>query len=154
VDRLPQYGPGQRDTGQVHRVYGILPRAISVNGNPNQGDPLKSPDVTVTHGCASFGRLFGYTLQAAVEAQAAAGIMMVAGAGNDGPDCSTVFYPPALYEASYTVGALNTGTDTVASFSSLGPVTIDGATGLSRISPHLARTRGRVITRPITPMRA
>jgi len=30
------------------------------------------------------------TLQAAVEAQAAAGIMMVAGAGNDGPDCSTV----------------------------------------------------------------
>src|SRR5947207_2180134 len=52
---------------------------------------------------------------------------MVAGAGNDGPDCSTVMYPPAIYEASYTVGALNTGTDTIAGFSSRGPVTIDGS---------------------------
>jgi subtilisin family serine protease len=106
-----------------------------VNGNPNQGDPLKAPDVTSnswvcppSEGCSV------NTLQAAVEAQAAAGIMMVAGAGNDGPDCSTVFYPPALYEASYTVGALNTGTDTIASFSSRGPVTIDGS---NRIKPDI-----------------
>ena len=106
-----------------------------VNGNPNEGDPLKAPDVTSnswvcppSEGCSA------NTLQAAVEAQAAAGIMMVAGAGNDGPDCSTVFYPPALYEASYTVGALNTGTDTIASFSSLGPVTIDQS---NRIKPDI-----------------
>ena len=106
-----------------------------VNGNPNEGDPLKAPDVTSnswvcppSEGCSA------NTLQAAVEAQAAAGIMMVAGAGNDGPDCSTVFYPPALYEASYTVGALNTGTDTIASFSSRGPVTIDGS---NRIKPDI-----------------
>ena len=59
---------------------------------------------------------------------------MVAGAGNDGQGCSTVFYPPALYEASYTVGALNTGTDTIASFSSRGPVTIDGS---GRIKPDI-----------------
>ncbi|HYK50480.1 MAG TPA: S8 family serine peptidase, partial [Terriglobales bacterium] len=106
-----------------------------VNGNPNEGDPLKAPDVTsnswvcpASEGCSA------NTLQAAVEAQAAAGIMMVAGAGNDGPDCSTVFYPPALYEASYTVGALNTGTDTIASFSSLGPVTVDQS---NRIKPDI-----------------
>jgi serine protease AprX len=106
-----------------------------VNGNPNEGDPLKAPDVTSnswvcppSEGCSA------NTLQAAVEAQAAAGIMMVAGAGNDGPDCSTVFYPPALYEASYTVGALNTGTDTIASFSSRGPVTIDQS---NRIKPDI-----------------
>ena len=106
-----------------------------VNGNPNEGDPLKAPDVTSnswvcppSEGCSA------NTLQAAVEAQAAAGIMMVAGAGNDGPDCSTVFYPPALYEASYTVGALNTGTDTIASFSSLGPVTVDQS---NRIKPDI-----------------
>jgi len=106
-----------------------------VNGNPNEGDPLKAPDITSnswvcppSEGCSV------NTLQAAVEAQAAAGIMMVAGAGNDGPDCSTVFYPPALYEASYTVGALNTGTDTIASFSSRGPVTIDGS---NRIKPDI-----------------
>src|SRR5881398_2228767 len=83
-----------------------------LNGNPNQGDPLKAPDITSnswvcppSEGCSA------NTLQAAVEAQAAAGIMMVAGAGNDGPNCSTVMYPPAIYAASYTVGALNTGTD-------------------------------------------
>jgi serine protease AprX len=106
-----------------------------VNGNPNQGDPLKAPDITSnswvcppSEGCSA------NTLQAAVEAQAAAGIMMVAGAGNDGPDCSTVFYPPALYEASYTVGALNTSTDIIASFSSRGPVTIDGS---NRIKPDI-----------------
>jgi hypothetical protein len=51
-----------------------------VNGNPNEGDPLKAPDITSnswvcppSEGCSA------NTLQAAVEAQAAAGIMMVAG---------------------------------------------------------------------------
>jgi serine protease AprX len=106
-----------------------------VNGNPNQGDPLKAPDITSNSWvCPPLEGCSANTLQAAVEAQAAAGIMMVAGAGNDGPNCSTVFYPPALYEASYTVGALNTGTDTIASFSSRGPVTIDGS---GRIKPDI-----------------
>jgi len=101
-----------------------------------QGDPLKAPDVTSnswvcppSEGCSAD------TLQAAVEAQAAAGIMMVAGAGNDGSNCSTIMYPPAIYAASYTVAALNTGTDNVASFSSRGPVTIDGS---NRTKPDIA----------------
>src|SRR5207302_10672940 len=74
------------------------------------------------------------TLQAAVEAQAAAGIMMVVAAGNAGSNCSTVQDPPSFYEASYTVGALTTGTDTIASFSSRGPVTIDGS---NRVKPDI-----------------
>jgi subtilisin family serine protease len=93
-----------------------------------QGDPLRAPDVTSnswvcppSEGCSAD------TLQAAVEAQEAAGITMVAGAGNDGPNCSTVMYPPAIYAASYTVGALITGNDSIASFSSRGPVIIDGS---------------------------
>jgi serine protease AprX len=101
-----------------------------------QGDPLRAPDITSnswvcppSEGCSAT------TLQAAVEAQAAAGIMMVAGAGNDGPNCSTVMYPPAIYAASYTVGALNTGTDNIASFSSRGPVIIDGS---NRIKPDIS----------------
>jgi subtilisin family serine protease len=101
-----------------------------------QGDPLKAPDITSnswvcppSEGCSA------NTLQAAVEAQAAAGIMMVAGAGNDGPNCSTVMYPPAIYAASYTVGALTTGTDNIASFSSRGPVIIDGS---NRIKPDIS----------------
>ena len=37
-------------------------------------------------------------------------------------------------QASYTVGALNTGTDTIAPFSSRGPVTIDGS---HRLKPDI-----------------
>jgi serine protease AprX len=101
-----------------------------------QGDPLKAPDITTnswycppSEGCSVD------TLQAAVEAQAAAGIMMVVRADSMGPSCSTMEDPPSIYAASYTVGALNTGTDNVASFSSRGPVTIDGS---NRIKPDIS----------------
>jgi subtilisin family serine protease len=101
-----------------------------------QGDPLKAPDITTnawycppSEGCSVD------TLQAAVEAQAAAGIMMVVRADSTGPSCSTMEDPPSIYAASYTVGALNTGTDNVASFSSRGPVTIDGS---NRIKPDIS----------------
>ena len=74
------------------------------------------------------------TLQAAVEAQADAGIMMVVAAGNAGSSCSTTIDPPSFYDASYTVGALNTSTDTIAVFSSRGPVTVDGS---NRVKPDI-----------------
>ena len=64
-----------------------------------------------------------------VENVRAAGIVVVAGAGNDGPECSTVFYPPAIYDASFSVGA-TTSADAIANFSSRGPVLIDGSQGL------------------------
>jgi serine protease AprX len=109
----------------------LAPTTIG-GGDP---DPTKAPDITnnswecpPSEGC-SFD-----TLQAAVEAQAAAGIMMMSAAQNSGPDCSTVENPPGIYEATYSVGALNTGTDTIASFSSRGPVTADGS---NRIKPDI-----------------
>ena len=85
-------------------------------------------------------------LRAAVEAQEAAGIQMVVAAGNSGPSCSTVSDPPSFYEASYTVGALNTGTDTIASFSSLGPVTRDGSNRTKPISLPLELTHAPLPT--------
>ncbi len=92
------------------------------------GDPSKAPDVTINSwGCPPSEGCSVTTLQAAVEAQAAAGIMMVVSAGNAGPSCSTTVDPPSFYAASYTVGALNTSTDTIASFSSRGPVLADGS---------------------------
>jgi serine protease AprX len=98
-------------------------------------DPTKAPDITnnswecpPSEGC-SFD-----TLQAAVEAQAAAGIMMVSAAQNSGPGCSTVQNPPGIYEATYTAGALTTGTDLIAGFSSRGPVTANGS---NRIKPDI-----------------
>src|SRR6266540_2818909 len=100
-----------------------------------QGDPTKAPDITINSwGCPTSEGCSVNTLQAAVEGQAAAGIMMVVAAGNSGSNCSTVTDPPSFYAASYTVGALNTGTDTIAFFSSRGPVTIDGS---GRIKPDI-----------------
>jgi len=102
-------------------------------GNP---DPTKAPDITINSwGCPTSEGCSPNTLQAAVDAQAAAGIMMVVAAGNSGSSCSTVTDPPSLYATSYTVGALNTGTDTIASFSSRGPVTADGS---GRIKPDIS----------------
>jgi serine protease AprX len=100
-----------------------------VGGDPSQGDPTKAPDITINSwGCpVSEGCVVGDELQDAVEAQEAAGIQMVVAAGNSGSSCSTVTDPPSFYEASYTVGALINGTDTIASFSSRGPVTADGS---------------------------
>src|SRR5436190_3398982 len=100
-----------------------------LNCTPDEGDPTKAPDITNNSwGCpVSEGCVTGVELRIAVEAQEAAGIQMVVAAGNDGSGCSTVSDPPPFYDASYTVGALNTGTDTIASFSSRGPVTRDGS---------------------------
>jgi serine protease AprX len=100
-----------------------------LNCTPSEGDPSKAPDITINSwGCpTSEGCATGDELRTAVEAQEAAGIQMVVAAGNSGSNCSTVSDPPSFYEASYTVGALNTGTDLIASFSSRGPVTRDGS---------------------------
>jgi subtilisin family serine protease len=100
-----------------------------LNCTPNEGDPTKAPDITINSwGCPTTeGCVTGDELRTAVEAQEAAGIQMVVAAGNSGSACSTVSDPPSFYAASYTVGALNTGTDTIADFSSRGPVTRDGS---------------------------
>jgi serine protease AprX len=104
--------------------------------NGQDPDPTKAPDITSnswhcppSEGCSVD------SLQAAVEAQAAAGIMMVSAAQNAGPNCSTVENPPGIYAATYSVGALTTGTDSIASFSSRGPVTADGS---GRIKPDIS----------------
>jgi len=107
-----------------------------VNGTVILGDPALAPDVTVNSwSCPGVEGCSWDTLQAAVEAQRAAGIMTVVAATNYGSGCSTIGEPPAPYAAAYTVGALNTGTDTIASFSSRGPVTVDGS---NRRKPDIA----------------
>ena len=107
-----------------------------VGGTPAQGDPSKAPDVTTNSwGCPPSEGCSALTLQSAVEAQRTAGIMTVVAAGNDGSSCSTISDPPAIYDAAYSVGALNNGTDTIASFSSRGPVTVDGS---NRLKPDIS----------------
>ena len=113
----------------------MVPRAYSVSAAATP-IPTKAPDITNNswHCPASEGCSFD-TLQAAVEAQAAAGIMMVSAAQNAGPNCSTVENPPGIYAATYSAGALVTGSDTIAGFSSRGPVTTDGS---NRIKPDIS----------------
>ena len=107
-----------------------------IGGTTAQGDPSKAPDLTTNSWeCPASEGCSATTLQATVEAQRAAGIMCVVAAQNSGPSCSTVQNPPGIYDAAYSIGALNNGTDTIASFSSRGPVTADGS---NRMKPDLS----------------
>lgn len=78
-------------------------------------------------------------LRGVVEAVRDAGVAVVFAAGNDGstaaggPLCSTVTEAPAIYAAGLSVGATSIS-DTLAPFSSVGPVSADGS---ERIKPDL-----------------
>jgi subtilisin family serine protease len=72
-------------------------------------------------------------MEAAIEALRAAGIVVVVSAGNSGPACSSVSDPPAIFEGSFSVGS-TTSSDTLSSFSSRGPVTVDGS---NRLKPNV-----------------
>lgn len=104
---------------------------------PPGGDPLLDGDPSLaahivnnswncppSEGCGHF------TLQQVVETVRAAGVMVVASAGNNGSACSSALYPIGTYDASYSIGAVD-ATGVVAPFSSRGPVTFNG-TGLSK----------------------
>ena len=95
---------------------------------PHGGDPFSEGDVTLaphvvnnSWGCPDIEGCFPNTLEPAVEALRAAGIMMVVSVGNDGPACSTAVTPPANYDAVFSVGATNDDGNIVG-FSSRGPV--------------------------------
>ncbi|MFN3308412.1 MAG: S8 family serine peptidase, partial [Anaerolineales bacterium] len=72
-------------------------------------------------------------LKSVVEAVRAAGILTVQSAGNSGSGCASVKDPAAIYAASLSVGATDSS-DTIASFSSRGPVTVDGS---NRLKPNV-----------------
>ena len=96
--------------------------------NDQNPDPSKAPDVInnswicpAEEGCAD-----PQILRTVVENVRAAGIVVVASAGNSGPGCGSVDAPSATYDAAFSVGATDSS-DNIASFSSRGPVTVDGS---------------------------
>ena len=103
--------------------------------NDSNANPDLAPDVVSNswncppdEGCVS-----GDEIKSAVDNLVAAGIFYVAAAGNDGRGgCSTIFSPPATYDASFAVGATDSG-DALANFSSRGPVA-----GSTLIRPDLS----------------
>jgi serine protease AprX len=72
-------------------------------------------------------------LRAVVENVRAAGIPVVAAAGNYGISCGSIVDAPAIFDASFTIGAVDIN-DQMTGFSSIGPVTIDGS---NRLKPDL-----------------
>jgi len=99
------------------------------------GDPTRSAHVlNNSWGCPeAYEGCDADSLQTAVAALRAAGIFVVASAGNDGPDCRTITDPIAIYDESFTVGAVDRNNN-LAVFSSAGPVTVDGS---SRTKPDI-----------------
>ncbi|MEL7059443.1 MAG: S8 family serine peptidase [Acidobacteriota bacterium] len=102
----------------------------------SEPDPARAPDVLINSWICppSEGCNDPDILREAVEALRAAGIFVVASAGNSGPSCGTITAPPAIYGDAFTVGAVN-GDDDLTNFSSRGPVSVDGS---GRIKPDLA----------------
>lgn len=99
-------------------------------------DPSKAPHViNNSWGCPpSEGCTDPNVLQTVVQNTRAAGIVVVVSAGNSGAGCSSVVDPPAIYAASFSVGATDS-TDTIAGFSSRGPVMVDGS---GRLKPDIS----------------
>jgi subtilisin family serine protease len=99
-----------------------------VGGDPfTDGRPDLAPHViNNSWGCPPSEGCDPDTLRATVEAVRAVGILVITSAGNSGWEgCGSVDDPPAIYEASFSVGATD-ASDAITSFSSRGPVTIDG----------------------------
>ena len=104
-------------------------------GNPlTDGDPARAAHVlNNSWGCPPIEGCDAAALGPAVRALRAAGIFVVASAGNEGPNCGSVSAPIAIYDAAFSVGAIDEGGD-LASFSSRGPVGVDGS---DRIKPDI-----------------
>jgi serine protease AprX len=91
------------------------------NANP----ALRPHVINNSWGCpVSEGCTTGTELQTIVNNTQAAGIFVVASAGNGGPACSTVSDAPAFYDAAFSVGAISATTNVLAGFSSRGPGTL------------------------------
>lgn len=102
-------------------------------------DPDKAPHVvnnswfcSVGEGCTDLA--VNELLRQAVIALRTSGVVVVVSNGNSGSQgCGSTFGPPAYFEESFSVGATESN-DTIAGFSSRGPVTIDGS---MRLKPNV-----------------
>ncbi len=109
-------------------------------GAPELADVSRAPDVVNN----SWGCVEGCPpniLLSVNDATKAAGIVQVVSAGNDGSQCSTIAFPLAIYDSSFSVGATDFN-DQMVGFSSRGPVLSDLS---MRIKPNVVAP-GRSIT--------
>ncbi|MBN1580004.1 MAG: S8 family serine peptidase [Anaerolineae bacterium] len=107
---------------------------------PLDGDPLADgkPElgahvINNSWGCPDIEGCDPNALVDAVRALRAAGVFVVASAGNEGSQCGSVDSPLALYDDAFSVGAVD-AQGTLAFFSSRGPVDADGS---NRVKPDI-----------------
>jgi subtilisin family serine protease len=117
---------------------------------PQKGDALKDGDpsrgayvLNNSWGCPDVEGCDPNTLLPAVKALRAAGVFVVASAGNDGTrGCGSVMSPLSLYADVYSVGAVYED-GSITQFSSLGPVKVDGS---NRIKPDIVAPGAGVLS--------
>jgi len=105
------------------------------NSDPfTDGAPLLGADIiNNSWGCPEIEGCDALVFLPAVKALRAAGVFVVASAGNDGPKCGTLNYPLPIYDEVFSVGAIDR-LGNLADFSSIGPVSSDGS---QRIKPDI-----------------
>ncbi len=111
-------------------------------GQPDLADPARAPDViNNSWGCVE--ACPPNILQDVDEATKAAGIVQVGSAGNDGrAGCSTIAFPLAIYESTFTVGS-STLEDKMSGFSSMGPVLSDLS---MRLKPNVVAPGSSIVS--------
>jgi subtilisin family serine protease len=105
-------------------------------GDPfSEGRPELAPDiVNNSWGCPPYEGCDAGALLQVTNLVRAAGIFVVASAGNDGwQGCSSITDPIAIYDSAFTTGA-HDEQGSIAYFSSRGPVTVDGS---GRLKPDI-----------------
>ncbi|MFW6068070.1 MAG: S8 family serine peptidase [Chloroflexota bacterium] len=107
---------------------------------PLGGDPFADGDASLganvlnnSWGCPDLEGCDDESLLPAVTAMRHAGTFVVVSGGNEGPACSSLDSPPAIYDQVLSVGAVDRSGN-ITFFSSRGPVTIDGS---NRTKPDL-----------------
>jgi serine protease AprX len=107
----------------------------------NPKPELRPVSIGNSYGCPRAERCEQDTLKQASDALRAAGVFMAVSAGNYG-SCSSVRDPPSHYASVISIGASGFKSHSIASYSSKGPVTIDGS---NRMKPELTAPGSSVV---------
>lgn len=110
---------------------------------PNGGNPMTdglasmAPHViNNSWGCPADEGCTGHEFELAIDHLQAAGIMVVASAGNDGPQCGTLNTAPGYYSGKiFSVASSDTRTGDISGFSSRGPSSWNGGIGPNITAP-------------------